>query len=62
MGALVAAGLLPVFVLAIEGYRVHIWLTLSIVVVLVVRHRENLDRLINGTEPPTSHFPTEQGG
>jgi len=52
LAALVAAALAPVLVAAFYGWRdPRFWLTLGMAVLIFVRHRGNIERLTNGTEP-----------
>ena len=51
LAALTAAALAPVFVLFVSGWRSPVlWLTIAMAVLIFVRHRENIERLIEGTE------------
>lgn len=59
VGALVGAVALPIFVEALPWYRAWIWLSLALVGVVVWRHKENIDRLVEGKEPATTSLPTE---
>jgi len=61
VGALIGAVSLPVLVMAFESYRPWIWLSLSLVGVVFHRHRANIERLLDGTEPTTTTLPTGPG-
>ena len=50
LGALIAAPLLLLFVALIPAYRAYAPLTLAIVVFMILRHKDNIDRLLRGTE------------
>ena len=49
--ALVAAVFAPVFAFWLFGVRPVMWTTIPIALLLMVRHRANIERLIAGTEP-----------
>ena len=52
LAALTAAALAPVFVLFASGWRSPVlWLAVGMAVLIFIRHRENIERLIDGTEP-----------
>ena len=51
LAAIIAALFAPCFAFWLFGIRPVVWATVPIGVLLMVRHRANIDRLLNGTEP-----------
>jgi glycerol-3-phosphate acyltransferase PlsY len=52
LSAVTAAALAPAFVLLVSGWRSPVlWLAIGMAVLIFIRHRENIERLIDGTEP-----------
>ena len=50
LASILAAAALPVFTCLVRGVGALFWFTLLIGVLAIVRHRANIQRLLNGTE------------
>lgn len=57
LASILASAALPVFTWLVRGIGVLFWFTLLIGVLAIVRHRSNIQRLLNGTE---SRFTREK--
>ena len=51
LAALIAAIFTPCFAFWLFGVRPVMWVTIPIALLLMFRHRANIERLLNGTEP-----------
>jgi glycerol-3-phosphate acyltransferase PlsY len=50
LGSIAAAAVMPIAVWALDGGRVMSIVTMLIAVIVIVRHLENIKRLVAGTE------------